>query len=147
MAARSVRVVRPPQWVRWLHLDKIVFWLLLAWVCAPAVAAEAWRKIAYRFYWKTQHEKWLDAARSLGGTPPVSFGYQYAAEHDPAKPNHPRVEPVPAEQKVIARAKALAAKGLDCRRVAASLNEEGCRARNGQPFADAGVRFLLNKRF
>jgi hypothetical protein len=133
--------------VRRLHLGPILGLATLTWVAAPAVAADTWRKITWRFYWRRQHEQSLDAARSLGGTPPASYGYQHAPDHDPTKPNHPRVEPNHAEQVVIARAKALDAKGLNCAKVAAGLNEEGRRARNGQPFTEAGVRFILNKRF
>jgi DNA invertase Pin-like site-specific DNA recombinase len=54
-----------------------------------------------------------------------------------------RLEPVPAEQTVIAEARRLRAAGVSLRAVARELDAAGMRSRTGKPFAAVQVRRML----
>lgn len=68
-----------------------------------------------------------------GGAP---YGYRIAGD---------RIEPDPAEQAVIKTARALRAAKLSLRKVAAHLDAQGLRARNGKPFHPEKVRRMVGE--
>jgi DNA invertase Pin-like site-specific DNA recombinase len=72
-----------------------------------------------------------------GGDPP--FGYRVADDGL-------RIEPVAAEQLVIANARRLRASGLSLRAVARELDGMGHRSRVGRPFSSVQVRRMLRAR-
>jgi site-specific DNA recombinase len=71
--------------------------------------------------------------RRVGSIP---FGYALAADGE-------TLEPVEAEQAIIAEARALRAAGLALRAVAGTLAERGIVSRNGRPFAPEQVSRML----
>jgi site-specific DNA recombinase len=81
----------------------------------------------------------LKASRSefTGGEAP--YGYRLAADGV-------RLERVPAEQTLIAKARELRAAGLSLRAVAGALDRCGLRSRVGKPFAAAQVARMLADR-
>ena len=69
-----------------------------------------------------------------GGDAP--YGYRLAADGE-------RLEPEPAEQVLLARARRLRHKGLSLRAVARQLEAQGFRTRTGGPFAAVQVQRML----
>ena len=69
-----------------------------------------------------------------GGDAP--YGYRLAADGE-------RLEPEPAEQVLLARARRLRHKGLSLRAVARQLEAQGFRTRMGGPFAAVQVQRML----
>jgi DNA invertase Pin-like site-specific DNA recombinase len=69
-----------------------------------------------------------------GGAAP--YGYRLTADGD-------RVEPDPAEQRVIEQARVLRSKGLALRKVAGILAGRGFRSRSGKPFVAAQIARMM----
>jgi DNA invertase Pin-like site-specific DNA recombinase len=69
-----------------------------------------------------------------GGDTP--YGYRLAADGE-------RLEPEPAEQVLVSRARRLRRKGLSLRAVARELEVQGFRTRKGRPFAAVQVQRML----
>lgn len=70
----------------------------------------------------------------IGGDAP--YGFRLGADGE-------RLERVPEEQVLLARARRLRAKGLSLRAVARELEEQGFRTRKGRPFAAVQVQRML----
>ena len=72
--------------------------------------------------------------RSSGIAP---YGYRFAQDE---------LEPVPAEQSTIARARALRARGASLRAVAGALEEAGLVSRSGRAFAPSAIASMCEER-
>lgn len=91
-------------------------------------AREERKKIARRTAAALQAKR--ARGEKTGGT--VPYGYTLAADGV-------HLEPVPAEQSIVARARELRAQRLGAQRIAKALTADGFAARNGRPFTPTQV--------
>lgn len=101
-------------------------------VGVEAVASEHFRRLIAEKTTDAMHRLRLRGQR-ISGLPP--FGWQFVGGATLA--------PVPAEQRILARIRALRDRGLGVKRIIRALTEAGVLARSGQPFQRSTVRGIL----
>ena len=101
-------------------------------VGVEAVASEHYRRLVAEKTTDAMHRLRLRGQR-ISGLPPYGWHFLPGAT----------LAPVPAEQRTLARIRALRGRGLGVKRIIRALTEAGVLARSGQPFQRSTVRGIL----